>query len=74
MIKLWHKVTSIDYLEQKDENQAGQMTRDDSASVLFNDVYLNSYNMNHQPLTPLTPISKIVSDPLSGEISFAGRL
>ncbi|XP_065085401.1 transcription factor kayak isoform X2 [Ochlerotatus camptorhynchus] len=61
MIKLWRKVTTIDYLDQKEEeqeNQAGQMTRDDNA-VLFNDVYLNSYNMNHQPLTPLTPISKI---------------
>lgn len=64
MIKLWRKVTTIDYLDQKEEeqeNQASQMTRDDNA-VLFNDVYLNSYNMNHQPLTPLTPISKIVSD------------
>lgn len=65
MIKLWRKVTTVDYLDQKEEeqeNQAGQMTRDDNA-VLFNDVYLNSYNLNHQPLTPLTPISKIVSDP-----------
>ncbi|XP_055638622.1 transcription factor kayak isoform X2 [Toxorhynchites rutilus septentrionalis] len=33
------------------------MTRDDN--VLLNDVYFTSYNINHQPLTPLTPISKI---------------
>ncbi|XP_058443855.1 transcription factor kayak isoform X2 [Malaya genurostris] len=33
------------------------MTRDDN--VLLNDVYFGSYNMTHQPLTPLTPISKI---------------
>lgn len=56
--KPWRKL-AVDYLEQ--ENQADQMTRDDN--VLLNDVYFNAYNMNHQPLTPLTPISKIVSDP-----------
>ncbi|XP_055524252.1 transcription factor kayak isoform X2 [Wyeomyia smithii] len=33
------------------------MTRDDN--VLLNDVYFGSYNMSQQPLTPLTPISKI---------------
>ncbi|XP_055586284.1 transcription factor kayak isoform X2 [Uranotaenia lowii] len=32
------------------------MTRDD---VLLNDVYFNSYNVQHQPLTPLTPMSKL---------------
>lgn len=42
---------------EEDPDQAAQMTRDDN--VLLNDVYFNSYNMNHQPLTPLTPISKI---------------
>ncbi|EAT39223.1 AAEL008953-PC [Aedes aegypti] len=52
--KPWRKL-AVDYLEQ--ENQADQMTRDDN--VLLNDVYFNAYNMNHQPLTPLTPISKI---------------
>lgn len=49
----------IDYPDDKEE--AAQMTRDDN--VLLNDVYFTSYNMNHQPLTPLTPISKIVSVP-----------
>lgn len=52
--KPWRKL-AVDYLEQ--ENQTDQMTRDDN--VLLNDVYFNAYNMNHQPLTPLTPISKI---------------
>lgn len=39
-----------------EDEEAAQMTRDD---VLLNDVYFTSYNMNHQPLTPLTPISKV---------------
>lgn len=49
----------IDFVEpDPEEYQAVQMTRDDN--VLLNDVYFTSYNMNHhQPLTPLTPISKI---------------
>lgn len=49
----------IDYLEEEEQEEAAQMTRDDN--VLLNDVYFTSYNINHQPLTPLTPISKIVS-------------
>lgn len=57
--KPWLKL-AVDYLEQ--DQPADQMTRDDN--VLLNDVYFNAYNMTHQPLTPLTPISKIVSDPL----------
>lgn len=51
-----------------EDYQAVQMTRDDNA-VLLNDVYFTSYNMNHhQPLTPLTPISKIVSPRLSSNL------
>ncbi|KXJ76768.1 hypothetical protein RP20_CCG009011 [Aedes albopictus] len=52
--KPWLKL-AVDYLEQ--DQPADQMTRDDN--VLLNDVYFNAYNMTHQPLTPLTPISKI---------------
>lgn len=62
LIAVW-STGKIDFVEpDPEEYQAVQMTRDDN--VLLNDVYFTSYNMNHhQPLTPLTPISKIVSVP-----------
>lgn len=58
LIAVW-STGQIDFVEpDPEEYQAVQMTRDDN--VLLNDVYFTSYNMNHhQPLTPLTPISKI---------------
>lgn len=58
----------IDFEEEEHPDQAAQMTRDDN--VLLNDVYFTSYNMSHQPRTPLTPVSKLVSvQPIPARLS-----